>query len=140
MTQRLGMHMETLINSGQLCSREKKNILSGVHNILSTIEYVKQKQIPAALLSFDMDKAFDRCYIPYVCRVLKHMNLSDSFINIIQDMHAGISTQFILGGSKKSGSYNWMYIKWVVKCHKDYMILDLLHGYCMRSEQRNLTP
>ena len=96
MTQRLGMHMETLINSGQLCSREKKNILSGVHNILSTIEYVKQKQIPAALLSFDMDKAFDRCYIPYVCRVLKHMNLSDSFINIIQDMHAGISTQFIL--------------------------------------------
>ena len=42
----------------------------------------------AALLSFDIDKAFDRCYIPFVCPVLKHMNVSDNFIDQIKDMHA----------------------------------------------------
>jgi hypothetical protein len=96
MTRRVGQHMEDLIQSGQLCSRSKKNILSGVHNILSSVEYVNQKQLPAAVLSFDMDKAFDRCYIPYVCKVLKHMNFSDTFIETIKDMHSGISTRFIL--------------------------------------------
>ena len=80
--------METLIQSGQLCTRKKKNILSGLHNILSTIEYVDNKDMSAALLSFDIDKAFDRCYTPFVCPVLKHMNVSDNFIDQIKDMHA----------------------------------------------------
>ena len=46
----------------------KVNIQTGVHNILSTIEYVNMKNLPRALLSFDMSKAFDRCYIPIVCK------------------------------------------------------------------------
>ena len=96
MTARVTQHTDTIITSGQLCSRKKKNILSGVHNILSTIEYINQKGMSAALLSFDMDKAFDRCFIPYVCEVLRKMNFSEKFINIIQDMHSGISTRFIL--------------------------------------------
>ena len=63
---------------------------------MSTIEYINHKGINAALLSFDMDKAFDRCYIPYVSRILKPMNFSDKFIEIIKDMHSSITTRFIL--------------------------------------------
>ena len=96
MTRRLGPLLEDIIQSGQLCSRKKKNIIFGVHNILSSIEYINQKGLSAAILSFDMDKAFDRCYIPYVCKVLKHMNFSEFFIDIIKDMHADVSTRFIM--------------------------------------------
>ena len=88
--------MENLLKSGQLCSNKKKNILSGVHNILSTIEYVNMKNMSAALLSFDMSKAFDRCYIPYVAKVMEHMNFSESFIDLVLDMHSGVTTRFIL--------------------------------------------
>lgn len=95
-TQRLSPCMENLLKSGQLCSNKKKNILSGVHNIFSTIEYVNMKNMSAALLSFDMSKAFDRCYIPYVAKVMEHMNFSESFIDLVLDMHSGVTTRFIL--------------------------------------------
>ena len=96
MTARVTQHTDTNITSGQLCSRKKKNIFFSVHNILSTIEFINQKGMSAALLSFDMDKAFDRCFNLYVCEVLRKMNFSEKFINIIQDMHSGISTCSIL--------------------------------------------
>ena len=96
LTRRVVDNMESLIKSSQLCSRKKRNILSGFHNIISTIEYVNQKQLSAALLSFDMDKAFDRAYIPYICRVLRKMNFSQQFIQQILDMHTGITTRFIM--------------------------------------------
>ncbi len=67
LTRRVVDNMESLIKSSQLCSRKKRNILSDFYNIISAIEYVNQKQLSAALLSFDMDKALDRAYIPYIC-------------------------------------------------------------------------
>ena len=98
LTKRVLENTDTFLRSGQLCSNKKSNILSGVHNILSTIEYINQKELSAALLSFDMSKAFDRCFIPYVCKVLEKMNFSAKFISLIKDMHSGISTRFILNG------------------------------------------
>ena len=88
--------MENIITSGQLCCFKKKNILMGVHNILATIEFINQKNLKGALLSFDMEKAFDRCYIPYICKVLQKMNFSDHFIDQIKDMHHNTTTRFIL--------------------------------------------
>jgi exonuclease III len=98
MTNRLSGVLEDIIKSGQLCSSKQVNIQTGVHNILSTIEYVNMKNLPGALLSFDMSKAFDRCYVPFVCKVLEKMNFPSKFINIIRDMHDGISTCFLLNG------------------------------------------
>ena len=66
--------MEDVIKSSQLCNSKKVNIQTGVHNILSTIEYVNMKNLPRALLSFDMSKAFDRCHIRFVYKVLEKMN------------------------------------------------------------------
>ena len=97
-TKRVSLLMEEIISSGQLCSNNKKNILTGAHNIFSTIEYINQKKLSAALLSFDMDKAFDRCYVPYVLRVMRHMNFSENFIALVKDMHEGATTRFIMHG------------------------------------------
>ena len=83
LTRRVLENSESFIKSGQLCSNKKRNILSGVHNLLSTVEYINQKNLSAALLSFDMRKAFDRCFIPYVCKVLEKMNFSPKFISLL---------------------------------------------------------
>ena len=98
LTNRLSGVMEDVIKSSQLCNSKKVNIQTGVHNILSTIEYVNMNNLPGALLSFDMSKAFDRCYIPFVCKVLEKMNFPKKFIDVILDMHANISTCFLLNG------------------------------------------
>ncbi len=98
LTNRLSGVMEDIIKSSQLCNTKKVNIQTGVHNILSTIEFVNSKNLPGALLSFDMSKAFDRCYIPFVCKVLEKMNFPASFIDVILDMHTDISTVFLLNG------------------------------------------
>ena len=97
-TRRLKSCTDDLFKSGQLCGIPGKNILSGIHNMMSTMEYVDRKKLSAALVSFDMDKAFDRCYIPYVCKVLRAMNFPESLVDIIRDMHHSITTRFILNG------------------------------------------
>ena len=42
-----------IINSGQLCTGGKKNILFGVNNILSSLLFIKQKKLGACLISLD---------------------------------------------------------------------------------------
>ena len=98
LTNRLSGVMEDVIKSSQLCNLKKVNIQTGVHNILSTIEYVNMKNLPRALLSFDISKAFVRCYIPFVCKVLEKMNFLKKIIDVILDMHTNISTCFLLNG------------------------------------------
>ena len=43
-----------------------------------------------------MDHAFDRAYIPYIMKVLKHLNFGEKFIRILEDSHRDITTQLIL--------------------------------------------
>ena len=43
-----------------------------------------------------MDKAFDRAYIPCICRVLRRLNFSQQFIQQILDIQTVITTRFIM--------------------------------------------
>ena len=90
--------MPSILSSGQLCSQKDKNILFGITNILSSIEYVNYKGLSAAVASYDMDHAFDRAYIPYIVKVLRCMGFGEKFIRIIIDSHTDITTRFILNG------------------------------------------
>ena len=65
---RLSPLMPSILRSGQLCNHDQKNILFGITNLISTIEYVNKEHKAAAIESFDMDHAFDRSYIPYIIR------------------------------------------------------------------------
>jgi hypothetical protein len=96
--RRLTRLMPSVLRSGQLCSHDEKNILFGITNIISSIEFVNQKRIPAAIASYDLDHAFDRAFIPYIVKVLEQMNFGQKFIRLIIDTHKDITTQFILNG------------------------------------------
>ena len=90
--------MPSILKSGQLCSQQDKNILFGITNLISSVEYVHYKNLSAAIASFDMDHAFDRAFIPYIVQVLRHMKFGEKFIRIIIDSHTNITTRFILNG------------------------------------------
>ena len=88
--------MVFIITSGQLCSVGNKNILFGLNNILSSILDIQSKKGQAALLSFDLFKAYDRVYIPFLLKVMRAMNFSERFCDWISMLHRGAKTRFIL--------------------------------------------
>ena len=88
--------MEEVICSGQLCSVEKKNILFGVSNIISSIDYVNAHKIVAFLATFDMFKAYDRVLLDYLVRVMEAMLFPAKFISWIRMLHHGATTCFLL--------------------------------------------
>ena len=97
MVLRLKPLMGSLLKSGQLCNAGDKNILFGVQNLLSSIEYVKHKKLRAALVSLDFFKAYDRLYLPFLLKVLSKMNFNDTFCNWVKMLHHGANTRFKLG-------------------------------------------
>jgi hypothetical protein len=91
-----------VIKSGQLCTVGKKNILFGVNNILSSVLYVKEKNVGACLLSLDFFNAYDRVLVDFLLVVMKKMNFSKKFCNWIRMLHAGARTRFILKNLTRS--------------------------------------
>ena len=88
--------MGEIICSGQLCSVEKKNILFGISNITSSLDYVHAHNIPAYIASFDMFKAYDRVMLDYLVKVMKAMGFPDKFISWVLMLHEGATTCFLL--------------------------------------------
>ena len=96
LVQRIRPKLHLVIKSGQLCSIERKNILFGVSNIVSSILNVQRKRSHACLISLDFYKAYDRVFLAFLIKVLKKMNFGHSFIAWIAMLHEGATTRFLL--------------------------------------------
>ena len=94
--KRLAPVMPEIILSGQLCSNGDKNILFGICNIISSVEYVNLHKVPAFLVSYDMYKAYDRVMLSYLVKVMQAMEFPATFIDWILMLHEGATTRFIL--------------------------------------------
>ena len=94
--QRVIPVLPSVIKSRQLCSVQEQNILFGINNLLSSIEYVNLKALSAYIVSYDLYKAYDRVFIPYLCQVLKAMGFGEKFISWIVMCHTDITTCFLL--------------------------------------------
>ena len=88
--------MREVICSGQLCSVEDMNILFGISNIISAIDYVNAHSIAAFLVSLDMFKAYDRVMLDYLVKVMAAMRFPEKFIKWILMLHEGATTSFLL--------------------------------------------
>ena len=69
-----------VIKSGQLCSIGDKNILFGVSNVMSSIDYINLHNVPAYMSSYDMFKAYDRVMLMYLVKVMEALSFPDKFI------------------------------------------------------------
>ena len=85
-----------VILSRQLCTVNGRNILFGVHNLLSSLLYVNDKKKNACILSLDFFKAYDRVLVEYLLKVMRKMNFSDVFCSWIRMLHEDAKTCFIL--------------------------------------------
>ena len=88
--------MPEIIKSGQLCSVEEKNILFGIANIISSVDYVNAQKVAAYMVSLDMFKAYDRVMLDYLVKVMKAMKFPHNFINWVLMLHEGATTCFLL--------------------------------------------
>ena len=86
-----------IIKSGQLCSVDKKNILFGVSNVLSSIFAVKSQKSQACIISLDFFKAYDRVFLDFLLKVMLKMNFGKSFISWVAMLHEGAKQDSYLG-------------------------------------------
>ena len=87
MVLRLKPLMSSIIKSSQICNVGNRNILFGVQNILSSVDYIKQRNIGAALVSLDFFKAYDRLYLPFLLKVLEKMGFGQTFCGWVKLLH-----------------------------------------------------
>ena len=85
-----------LLKSSQGCCNNNRKMLDGVQNLISTTFYCQRTNQAAALVSFDMTKAFDRVSVPYLLQVLRAMNFPEKMVKWVKMLHAFISTRFQL--------------------------------------------
>ena len=84
-----------MVDPGQLAT-VNGNILTGVYEILASIDYVKKTNAHAFLTSGDLLKAFDRAMISYLELVTEIMGFPQLFRDWLKMLHAGATTQLIL--------------------------------------------
>ena len=72
--------LSEVIRSGQLCSNGDKNILFGVSNVISSIDYINMHKVSAFMSSYDMFKAYDRVLLSYLVMVMEAMNFPVKFV------------------------------------------------------------
>ena len=85
-----------VILSGQLCSIDKKNILFGISNVLSSSDYINMHKIAAFMATYDMFKAYDRVMLSYLVKVMNSMDFPVRFVDWVLMLHEGATTRFIL--------------------------------------------
>ena len=67
--------MSKLIHADQQCSIVGRKIQNHLHFIRDIITYAKEKQMQAAIISLDQEKAFDRAAHDYLFKTITAHNL-----------------------------------------------------------------
>ena len=84
-----------VVGPGQLATGDG-NILTGVYDILASIDYVNKTNGKAFLTSADLLKAFDRAMVTYLDLVTERMQFPKMFRDWLKMLHEGATTQLIL--------------------------------------------
>ena len=95
-TNRFIQIMTEIILSSQSCSVPGRNILFGASNIMSVVQYIEKYGGKAAIVSYDLHKAYDRVSLGFLYKVMEKMNFGAKFISWIKMFHTGATTCLIL--------------------------------------------
>ena len=72
------------------------NILTGVHDVISSIDFINKNNMKAYLVSGDALKAFDKASIIYLDKVIERMAFPPIFRAWLKMLHFNATTQLIL--------------------------------------------
>ena len=99
LASRLHKVMHEVVDAGQLgvaAPGKGGSILTGLYNIISSIDYVNLHDLTAFLASFDNLKAYDRSNIVYLDKVTERMAFPPIFQAWLRMLHLGATTKLIL--------------------------------------------
>ena len=95
LASRLHSVIEEVVEPGQLATGSG-NILTGVYEILATVDFINKNDLEAYIASADLIKAFDRAMVTYLEHVTEKMKFPKQFRDWVKMLHAGATTQLLL--------------------------------------------
>ena len=87
-----------IVHQDQTCSVPGRSIQDNVHLIRNLIEYVNDKNMPAAIISLDQSKAFDRVSHEYLFKVLHGFGFGAHFISLVKLLYSNIYSSVLVNG------------------------------------------
>ena len=92
LANRLKKVLSVILSEDQTCGVPGRSIYENLFLLRDTLDYIDHKQVSAALISLDQEKAFDRVNHGFLQRVLSRFNFGPSFrqwVNIVYtDIHS----------------------------------------------------
>ena len=86
---RLSKVLANIVSEDQTCGVPGRTILNNVFILRDLVVICKQKNIPAAIISIDQMKAFDRVNWSFMYKTLRTFGFKDTFIQWIQLLYSG---------------------------------------------------
>ena len=91
--------LHLFISPEQFCSVPGKSISTCNLMLRDLIYYVNDEKIPAALISLDWSKAFDRVDLRFVFKIMKRIGFSEIIVNYIRMMYLNAESCLCINGN-----------------------------------------
>ncbi|KAJ1166924.1 hypothetical protein NDU88_007319 [Pleurodeles waltl] len=92
--------MGEIVHSDQTCGVPGCRVADSLARIGDMIQYIKDRNIRAALVCLDQEKAFDHVSHEFMERVLQGFGLGERFCNYIRIMYTDIFSSVMVNGWK----------------------------------------
>ena len=95
LSNRIRKVLPNILSEDQTCGVPGRSIFENLFLLRDTIEFAKHKQLPAAIISLDQEKAFDRVNNNFLQRVLERFNFGPDFRRWVKVIYTDISSTVI---------------------------------------------
>ncbi|KAJ1149772.1 hypothetical protein NDU88_002577 [Pleurodeles waltl] len=100
MANRLKKVKEKIVHPDQTCGIPGRQIADSLALVRDTIEYVKSRKIPTALVSLDEEKAFDHASHEFMDQTLRALEPGDDLSDMLTAMYSDIFSTALVNGWK----------------------------------------
>ena len=98
LSNRLRKVLPLILSEDQTCGVPDRCIFENLFLMRDTIDYVRAKNLSAAIVSLDQEKAFDRVNHGFLQQVLKRFNFGPDFRRWVVTIYNNISSQVLNNG------------------------------------------
>ena len=97
LANRLSKVLPGIVNDNQKCI-PGRNISDNLHTTIDVIKYANKKNLKAAVLLLDQEKAFDRVNHDFLFKTLKHFGFGNNFTSWIKTLYSDIYSRIKING------------------------------------------
>ena len=99
LANRVRLVLPKIIHVDQTCSVAGRSILDNAHLLRNVQDYVDQKNLGAAFVSLDQQKAFDRVHWGYLRQVLENFGFGPNFRRWVEILYTDINSAVLCNGN-----------------------------------------